>query len=127
MKIEELNRLVKLAKEKGIDIKNTPEGRKKLEMLRNSKRDGASVSANSISDKDVAKMKQMLSGFTENKPSYKGSGNSISDKDVESLQKLYEGARSSKKKKKTSTKAMKKGGVVKYTRGGSVSNFKGTY
>ena len=119
MKIEELNRLVKLAKEKGIDIKNTPEGRKKLEMLRNSKRDGASVSANSISDKDVAKMKEMLSGFKKNKPSYKGSGNSISDRDVDLLTKSFGVARSSKKKKKTPTKA--------FSLGGSVSNFKGTY
>tara|TARA_R100001015_G_C4581148_1_gene137651 strand:- start:58 stop:327 length:270 start_codon:yes stop_codon:yes gene_type:complete len=37
------------------------------------------------------------------------SANSISDKDVEKVE------------------ALKKGGVVKYNRGGSVSNFKGTY
>ena len=36
------------------------------------------------------------------------SANSVSDKDVEKTK-------------------LKKGGVVKYTRGGSVSNFKGTY
>ena len=122
MKIEELNRLVKLAKEKGIDIKNTPEGRKKLEMLRNSKRDGASVSAKSISDKDVAKMKEMLSGFTKNKPSYKGtkssSANSISDKDVAKTKEMI-----NKFRDKEKTKGMKDGGMV----GSSISNFKGTY
>jgi len=132
MKIEELNRLVKLAKEKNIEIKNTPEGKKILEQLKNSKRDGKSVSANSISDKDVAKMKEMLSGFTENKPQYKGlkgqlkklkktastalgnnkSANSISNRDVDLIKKSF---------------GMKKGGVVKYNRGGSVSNFKGCY
>ena len=132
MKIEELNRLVKLAKEKNIEIKNTPEGKKILEQLKNSKRDGKSVSANSISDKDVAKMKEMLSGFTENKPQYKGlkgqlkklkktastalgnnkSANSISNRDVDLIKKSF---------------GMKKGGVVKYNMGGSVSNFKGCY
>ena len=121
MKIEELNRLVKLAREKGIDIKNTPEGRKKLEMLRNSKRDGASVSANSISDKDVAKMKEMLSGFTKNKPSYKGnnkSANSISDRDVAKTKEMI-----NKFRDKEKTNAMKDGGMV----GSSISNFKGTF
>ena len=132
MKIEELNRLVKLAKEKGIEIKNTPEGRRKLDKLREGKEIGGSVDANSISDKDVAKMKEMLSGFTENKPQYKGlkgqlkklkktastalgnnkSANSISNRDVDLIKKSF---------------GMKKGGVVKYNRGGSVSNFKGCY
>ena len=60
MKIEELNRLVKLAKEKGIEIKNTPEGRRKLDKLREGKEIGGSVDANSISDKDVAKVAKML-------------------------------------------------------------------
>ena len=142
MNLETLNRIVKLAKEKNIEIKNTPEGKKILEQLKNSKRDGKSVSANSISDKDVAKMKEMLSGFTGNKPSYKGtkssSANSISDRDVDLLTKSFGVAGSSKKKKTSSAnsisdkdvrkgKAMKKGGVVKYSIGGSVSNFKGCY
>tara|TARA_R100000655_G_scaffold24388_3_gene49087 strand:- start:3862 stop:4053 length:192 start_codon:yes stop_codon:yes gene_type:complete len=34
MKLEKLNKIVEKAKEKNIDIKNTPEGKKKLEKLK---------------------------------------------------------------------------------------------
>jgi hypothetical protein len=118
---DQVTAIRKVADKEGITIKNTSEGRKNLDMIRKRLgfRSGGSVS---ISDRDVAKMKEMLSGFTKNKPSYKGtkssSANSISDKDVAKTKEMI-----NKFRDKEKTKGMKDGGMV----GSSISNFKGTY
>ena len=117
---EQLTKIRKLADKEGITITNTIKGRNNLDMLRKRLgfRSGGSVS---ISDRDVAKMKEMLSGFTKNKPSYKGnnkSANSISDRDVAKTKEMI-----NKFRDKEKTKAMKDGGMV----GSSISNFKGTF
>ena len=113
---EQLTKIRNFADKNNIKIPNTSEGRKNLDMIRKrfGFKSGGSVSANSISDKDVAKMKEMFKKKAASKALRNNkSANSISDKDVEKA------------------KTMKKGGVVKYKSGGAVgnttSNFKGCY
>ena len=134
---EQLTKIRKLADKEGITITNTIKGRNNLDMLRKrlgfqsggsvsiSNRDvakikemlqGKSSSANSISNRDVAKMKEMLQGKASKALRNNKSANSISNRDVDLIKKSF---------------GMKKGGLVKYKSGGAVgnttSNFKGCY
>ena len=138
---EQLTKIRNFADKNNIKIPNTSEGRKNLDKIRKrfGFKSGGSVSANSISDKDVEKLKEMLQGKSS-------SANSISNRDVAKMKEMF--------KKKAASKAlrnnksansisnrdvdlikksfgMKKGGLVKYKSGGAVgnttSNFKGCY
>jgi len=71
-------------------------------------KEGITIKNTSEGRKNLDMLRKRL-GFTVSKVLKNDkSANSVSDKDVEKTK-------------------LKKGGVVKYTRGGSVSNFKGTY